>query len=59
MPNNIPNIPFVPLATSGGIRRKVSRGLRKLTKIADGIKKNKQRHTSKFSFFWDNHSNGD
>ncbi|NLL64187.1 MAG: 4Fe-4S binding protein [Clostridiaceae bacterium] len=51
MPNNIPNIPFVPLATSGGIRRKVSRGLRKLTKIADGIKKEnfKRRHTSKFS----------
>lgn len=51
MPNNIPNIPFVPLASAGGNRRKVARALRKLERIAAGIQAGrfKRRHCSAFS----------
>lgn len=51
MPNNIPNIPGVPIASKGGNRRKVARGLRKAERIALGIQAGqfKRRHCSGFS----------
>lgn len=51
MPHNIPNIPFVPLASKNGNRRKVTRALNKLEGIAQGLEKGEfeRRHCSKFS----------
>lgn len=51
MPNNIPNIPFVPVSTVGGNRRKTDRALRKIERMAAKIKAGqfKRRHVSKFS----------
>lgn len=51
MPNNISNIPFVPVASDAGNRRKVGRALRKLNRIADDIRKGrfKRRHVSRLS----------
>ncbi len=51
MPNNIPNIPFVPLASKGGNKRKTARALKQLRKIAAGIREGdyKRRHSSGFA----------
>lgn len=48
MPNNIPNISFLPVTSDGGNRRKTKRALRKIDKIAQGIRQEafKRRHTS-------------
>lgn len=51
MPNNIPNMPFVPIATNGGNQRKTRRGLLKIQFISKNIKNGiyRRRHCSKFS----------
>lgn len=51
MPNNIPNIPGVPIAPKGGIKRKVKRALRKTDKMAAAIKNEDfaKRHCSRFA----------
>lgn len=51
MPNNIPNIPFVPLASPRGNQRKTARALKQLRKIATNLQKGnfKRRHCSKLA----------
>lgn len=53
MPNNIPNIPFVPIASVRGNRRKTARALRKMDRIAGDLQAGrfKRRHISRFSRF--------
>ena len=51
MPNNIPNIPFVPIASEKGKERKIKRAVKKLEKSSKEIYKEewKRRATSNFS----------